>query len=133
MKRKQVLISVLVAAVIAGGLFGLKTIMDLKTYKAQINAISMTDVNLERIKDGVYTGRHEVLWISAEVRVTVKNHTIEDIELIEHKNERGKPAETILDKVMAAQSLDVDAISGATNSSKVILKAIEKALNSKPE
>jgi len=114
MKRKQVLISVLVAAVIAGGLFGLKTIMDLKTYKAQINAISMTDVNLERIKDGVYTGRHEVLWISAEVRVTVKNHTIEDIELIEHKNERGKPAETILDKVMAAQSLDVDAISGAT-------------------
>jgi len=114
MKRKQVLISVLVAAVIAGGLFALKTIMDLKTYKAQINAISMTDVNLERIKDGVYTGRHEVLWISAEVRVTVKNHTIEDIELIEHKNERGKPAETILDKVMAAQSLDVDAISGAT-------------------
>lgn len=114
MKRKQVLISVLVAAVIAGGLFGLKTIMDLKTYKAQINAISMTDVNLERIKDGVYTGCHEVLWISAEVRVTVKNHTIEDIELIEHKNERGKPAETILDKVMAAQSLDVDAISGAT-------------------
>lgn len=129
MKKKQVLLPVLVAIVFAGGFFGFKTLMDLNTYKAQINAISITDVDLKRIGDGVYTGRHAVLWISAEVRVTVKNHRIEDIELVEHRNERGKPAEAILDKVMAAQSLDVDAISGATNSSKVILKAIEKALN----
>jgi len=34
----------------------------------------------------------------------------------------------IVDSVIENQSLDVDAISGATYSSKVILKAIENAL-----
>jgi len=128
MKKKQVLIPILLAIVIAGGSFGIKMLLDLKTYREQVNAISISDVDLDRIGDGIYTGRHEVLWISAEVRVTVKNHRIEDIALIEHRNGKGKPAEAILYRVLAAQSLDVDAVSGATNSSKVILKAIENAL-----
>ncbi len=37
-------------------------------------------------------------------------------------------AEIITDKVIDTQSLQVDAISGATYSSKTILKAIENAL-----
>jgi uncharacterized protein with FMN-binding domain len=58
------------------------------------------------------------------------NHKIEYIELVKHKNGRGGPAEIIPIKVVEAQSLDVDIVSGATSSSKVILKAIENALNS---
>ncbi len=41
---------------------------------------------------------------------------------------RGK-AEKIPDKVLEEQSLQVDIVSGATFSSKVILKAVEDALN----
>jgi uncharacterized protein with FMN-binding domain len=48
-------------------------------------------------------------------------------------NGKGKPAEVIPQKVMDAQSLQVDTISGVTSSSKVILKAIEKALVSASE
>jgi len=45
---------------------------------------------------------------------------------------KGKPAEAIVDSVVAAQSLQVDIVSGATLSSKCILKAIEVALESAP-
>ena len=57
-----------------------------------------------------------------------KQEKISNINILEHKNERGTPAEIIPKKVVDAQSLKVDVVSGATNSSKVILKAIENAL-----
>lgn len=47
---------------------------------------------------------------------------------IEHRNEKGKNAEKILDNIVATQEIDVDAVSGATNSSNVIKKAIEDAV-----
>lgn len=69
--------------------------------------------------------------VAADVSATVRNHKITDIKILRHKNERGQRAEVIPQRVLAAQSLKVDTVSGATNSSKVILKAIENALESK--
>lgn len=132
MKKKKRLLLVL-AIVIVGGCFVGKALIDLLTYEGQVSRLSISDVNLSMVGDGVYTGSYDAILVSAKVRVTVKNHRIEGIELVEHNNGRGKPAEVIPDKVLAAQSLEVDVISGATSSSKVILKAIENALNSTPE
>jgi len=83
---------------------------------------------LNKVKDGSYIGDCNAYIIDSKVKVEVKNHKITDISFVEHKYDRGKPAEAILPKVIAKQSLEVDTISGATNSSKVILKSIEKAL-----
>lgn len=85
-------------------------------------------VDLNKVKDGSYIGDCNAYIIDSKVKVEVKNHKITDISFVEHKYDRGKPAEAILPKVIAKQSLEVDTISGATNSSKVILKSIEKAL-----
>ncbi len=87
------------------------------------------DVNLAEISDGDYQGSYSVFPVSVIVKVTVENHKIINIELIEHFNGQGTPAEILLDKVEESQSLQVDIISGATYSSKVILKAIENALS----
>ncbi|WP_313562885.1 FMN-binding protein [Ruminiclostridium cellobioparum] len=46
---------------------------------------------------------------------------------------RGAKAEAIVDKIISEQSVTVDVISGATNSSKVILKAVENALESQKD
>lgn len=86
-------------------------------------------VELSQIKDGSYTGSCKVFPVSAEVRVFVENHQITAIELLKHRNGRGDPVEIITSKVVEAQSLEVDTITGATLSSKVILKAIENALS----
>ena len=42
-------------------------------------------------------------------------------------NGRGKPAEIVADRIIQEQRIDVDAVSGATNSSVVIKKAVENA------
>ena len=136
MKKKQVIIIVVLVVVILGGYFGskgVKAYTDLKTYEKQVNDITISNVNVSKVADGTYTGSYEVLWVSAEVELTVKNHRIEGIKLVEHKNGRGTPAEILPSKVVEAQSLEVDMVAGATSSSKVILKAIENALNSAPK
>lgn len=92
--------------------------------------LAISDIDLSKAKDGVYTGKHSVFPVSVEVKVTVTNHKIANIELIKHTNGQGTAAEIIPDKVIEAQTLQVDSVSGATYSSKVILKAIENALNS---
>lgn len=62
------------------------------------------------------------------MKVKVQNGTVTDIEILEHKNGRGGPAEIITDRIIEEQRIDVDAVSGATNSSIVIKKAVENAL-----
>ncbi len=51
-----------------------------------------------------------------------------NIDILEHKNGRGKPAEIVVDRMVEEQKIDVDAVSGATNSSIVIKKSVENAL-----
>ncbi len=93
-----------------------------------LKSLTFADINLSEINDGEYTGNHKAFPITAEVMVNVKNHAITEIEITKHDNGKGKAAEAIIGKVIEKQSLQIDAISGATYSSKVILKAIENAL-----
>ncbi len=44
------------------------------------------------------------------------------------KDGRGSRAEVVVDRIIEEQKIDVDAVSGATNSSTVIKKAVENAL-----
>jgi uncharacterized protein with FMN-binding domain len=94
-----------------------------------MSEITISEVDLEKIADGDYTGRHKIFPVAAEVKVNVKNHKITEIKLVKHNNGQGTSAEIIPDKVVEAQTLNVDIVSGATYSSKVILKAIENALS----
>lgn len=131
MNKKQIIIIAVIIAFILVGYFGVKGVkeyIDLQTYRKQVNDITITDVDISKVADGTYSGSYEVLWVAAEVEVTIKNHKIEEIKLLKHKNGRGASAEVIPSKVVEAQSLKVDVVSGATSSSKVILKAIENAL-----
>ena len=88
----------------------------------------MLDVDLSAIPDGVYVGEYDVNFIYAKVEVTVRNGEMTDIIILEHKQERGKAAEAVISDMLAEQKIDVDAVSGATNSSTVIKKAVENAL-----
>jgi len=61
--------------------------------------------------------------------VTIQNHKITDIKIVEHScSPIGKKAEKIIDRIIENQNLDVDAVSCATVSSKTIIKAVEIAL-----
>ena len=104
--------------------------IDFNHYQTDIKNIEISEPDLSNVSDGVYTGSCNVGYIYAKVNVTVKNGSIENIDLVEHRNERGTPAEAIIPDIIDNQKIDVDAVSGATNSSKVIKKAVENALAS---
>ncbi|AVK47796.1 FMN-binding protein [Clostridium sp. MF28] len=125
---KKILLGVVCLIVIISIIVGGKYLISVRNYQKTIKGLTINNVDLLKIPDGKYIGSYDVNLISAKVSVTVKNHKIENIDLLEHKTDRGKPAEVIPDMVVKAQSLQVDTISGATNSSKTILKAIENAL-----
>lgn len=101
---------------------------DYYSYQAAINDIIIDEVNLETIEDGEYIGECDAGYIYAKVKVSVYHHVITDIELVEHHHERGTKAEAIIPSMIAEQRVDVDAVSGATNSSMVIKKACLNAL-----
>ncbi len=93
-----------------------------------LHDMEIENIDLTQISDGTYEGRFSVFPVNVDVNVTVSNHQITMIEIIRHRTGRGTPAEIIKDRVIEAQSLDVDIVSGATYSSKIILKSIEDAL-----
>lgn len=91
-------------------------------------ALTFDEIDLTKVDDGVYEGQCDTGVVRARVQVTVRDHQMESIELLEHENGRGTPAEAILGQMVQEQTTAVDAVSGATCSSKVIRKAVENAI-----
>lgn len=120
--RTVLTIIILIILVIIG--IYVKVQSDLK----ELSTIEIQDVDLSKIKDGYYEGSYDVFPVSVEVNVFVKNQEIKDINILKHTNGQGSSAEKITELIIQSQSLDVDVISGATYSSKVIIKAVENAL-----
>lgn len=126
--KRRILGAVLGGLCLLGAMGGVWFHGILQRYRAAVEALRVQDVDLATVPDGAYVGSQDAVLVAAEVRVTVADGAIRRIEILRHENGRGKPAEAVLDRVIAAQSLRVDAVSGATSSSKVLLKAVENAL-----
>lgn len=95
-----------------------------------VKNITVSNPDMANITDGIYVGEYSVTPVYVKVEVSVIEHKITNIKIIKHENGLGGKAEEIVDDVISRQSLEVDAVSGATVSSKCIIKAIENALQS---
>lgn len=122
-KKKIVLVVGVFVFCIIGAMF-----FKIKAYKEKIDTTTIEAIDLRNVNDGKYKGFYDLDLVKATVSVTVKNNSIEKIELLKHEHGRGKKAEVLTDLIVQKQSLDLDVISGATASSKAILKATENAL-----
>ena len=122
MEKKKVLSLLAAILITALGCFAAVALL-LRPQTLEIGA-----VDLDTVTDGEYIGVCQNKILIAAVKVYVKNHEIADIEILEHKASYLEQAETIAGKVCAEQTLEVDAVSGATLTSDTVLKAIENAL-----
>jgi uncharacterized protein with FMN-binding domain len=93
-----------------------------------LGAIVIEDIDLKKIENGVFSGSYSEFLVSVDLDVTVKDHKIVNIEIKDQRSGPGYEATQMLDRVIKAQSLKVDAVAGATGSSKIILLAIKQAL-----
>lgn len=100
----------------------------IRTSVGQLESLTIDPVDLAKVRDGDYEGEYDGGLVKAKVRVSVSGGRITSLVILKHDHGRGKKAESLAGAVVRAQSLAVDAVSGATHSSKVILKATELAL-----
>jgi uncharacterized protein with FMN-binding domain len=127
-KRTKVTLWVIGIIVVVCIILGVVAFRQIEKNLEELSTLSIGRVDLASVRDGTYEGGYKVFPVTVRVRVTVEDHRISDIQILEHIQGQGKSAEAITGEVIRKQSLQVDIISGATYSSKVILKAIEAAL-----
>ena len=128
MSSKQIK-TVLIGAVLIVAVIGAGYLYNVNLYQRKVRAIEISDVDLSLIPDGIYIGECDVHFIYAKVAVTVRSGRITALNVLEHRNDRGSAAESIVVVIVKKQRIDVDAVAGATNSSMVIEKAVENALS----
>jgi uncharacterized protein with FMN-binding domain len=95
-----------------------------------IKKIYINDINISRLEDGVYTGAfHKARW-KYDVEVTIENQQIKYIRFtteIKDKTRR-EIASKVLTQIIEKQSLNIDAVSGASVDTRAIRKAVDNAL-----
>ncbi len=95
---------------------------------SQVKEYDTTPVEVGHVADGVYEGHSETDLVKVDVRVTVSDGEITDIEILRHECGKGRPAENMIPSMITQNDVEVDAVSGATFSSAVIKDAVRNAL-----
>lgn len=131
--KKRILIGVgivLGVVIIAAGIFYFAVMRPAFQEQERVRQMPIEDVDLTKVADGTYKGSFTYSKTVTAVEVTVKDHKIEKINILEKgKTEHAQKAAAGIEKnVMEAGSLNIDVVTGATTTSKAILKALEKAL-----
>ena len=126
--RKKIRMILIMLFLLLALIFGTAYIDRVGEYKRAVKETTIEEVNISDIPDGVYIGEYDVNFIYAKVEVDVSGGKIIDVRILEHRQERGKAAEVVANEIVDEQRIDVDTVSGATNSSIVIKKAVEVAL-----
>lgn len=90
------------------------------------------EVNYE---DGIYYGVGTGFSGEVSVEVIVKGHQITDITVLSYQDDTAffQRAKALIDKILQAQTWEVDVVSGATYSSRGILEAVKNALTGTDE
>jgi uncharacterized protein with FMN-binding domain len=86
------------------------------------------EIHLESLDDGYYVGNVDYAY-EYKVGVLVEDHKIEDIKFIQNRDSHyAQLAERIKFKIIKEQKINIDAVTGATTTSQIMLKAVEAAL-----
>ncbi len=87
-----------------------------------------TAVNLEELADGVYYGKTYTSFLHLQLEVTVKDHHLTDIKVIENAGLDGETARPIIQKMIAENKVVVPAVKGAEMGSMVYISCVSTAL-----
>lgn len=85
----------------------------------------------QNLTDGIYTGLADAFRGDVEVQVTVEKQKVTDISILSYCDTEEyffRAAPAVIEQMKAEQSLNVDAVSGATYSSNGVIHAVANAL-----
>jgi uncharacterized protein with FMN-binding domain len=94
-----------------------------------VHGLEIPSVDISDLNDSVYNGSYSYLFMPYRVAVAIEEKQIKKIEVTKnYKRKWAKMAEGVIPRVLEAQNTNVDAVSGATTTSKALLMAIYNAL-----
>ena len=94
----------------------------------EAEALEDVFIDMSKVEDGIYEGHSELGPVIVNVKVIVEKGKIIGIEILEHQNGLGQAANVIVEDMVDQNTHDVDAVSGATVSSEIIMNAVNDAL-----
>jgi uncharacterized protein with FMN-binding domain len=106
----------------------------------ELKTLDIGNIDFAKLHDGTYVGEYKAIKgdsRNATVEVTISRDKITKINILKGAIDSdgklvelsdGKTIDDLFQRVIKSESLQVDAISGATLTSKAHLKALEKAL-----
>lgn len=125
MKKGIKVVAVLITIVIIG-------VIGFNSWSAKLvkEAMALEDVSIDmsKVEDGIYEGHSELGPVVVGVQVTVEKGKIMEVEILEHQNGLGQAANVIVEDMVDQNTYEVDAVSGATVSSEIIMNAVNDAL-----
>ncbi len=135
-RKRRVLTTVLIVFGVIIGLLALVSVIGLAVTEPERREgrnLPIAVVDFKAVPDGNYRGKYaggRWGWRANEVQVTVDNGQLTSIEVVDSKVKPVPEQITapLFDRVVKAQSLQVDTISQATITSKSFLKSVENAL-----
>ncbi len=122
-------LTILAGLGIAGGIGWFKLMKE----HQEARTVPLAALDFSKLREGTYHGAYAggmYKWRKNECDVTVSSGKVTGIQLTASQDPGGKNTQHVelYDRVVKAQSLQVDTISMATLTSKAYLKAIENAL-----
>ena len=124
--KKVIRIAVIFLCIVFMGVVGFKT-WSAKLVK-EARELEDVFIDLSKVEDGTYEGHSELGPVIVDVKVIVKKGKITEIKIVNHQNGLGQSANVIVDEMVDKNTYDVDAVSGATVSSEIIMNAVNNAL-----
>lgn len=94
--------------------------------------VETLEVDVAAVDDGTYTGTGAGFASDITVEVTISGGEITEIVVVEHDDTPDffdQVEDDTIDRIIDAQDVDIDAVSGATASSEGIIEAVFDALN----
>jgi len=124
--NRKVTLIISMAILIIFLLFPIGNYFSLKNYRN----MPIEDVNLIAIEDGNYLGEKDISGFIYKVEVSMNSHVISDIQILQNrKSSYARYAEAVIPRIIKNQNANVNAITGATTTSKALMKAVENALS----
>lgn len=96
-----------------------------------VRQMEIQNVDTKNIQDGEYIGSFSYSGFEYKIKTIVQGQRIIDIQILQNRDTKhAKSAEGVIPEIIKKQSPNVDAISGATTTSKALMKAVENSLRS---
>lgn len=123
---------ILIGIVVSSLIFSSASCSKLSQEHAEARAVELMVIDFTKLQDGEFEGYYEggmYKWRENECLVKINTGMVTNIDLVSSEAEyTAEFLDTLYNRVIKQQTLQVDAVSGSTLDSKACLKAIEDAL-----